>query len=226
MKKRVAALCLALALALTCAASALAAGGFNSSVLKKGRDVFVIDEDSSDTKASYVIQSMLETDRYYHYADDGILVFSPCVGEVDGHAVMSLCVLAFLDKAPFPEGINIRGLSLDIAGTRYTFTNLTDREIPLEGIRDDALAEGSFAMLDASSLSIMDALNKNRDKTVTVHVTGETKVWDFTLAQAEVDSIIHLYNLYVQAGGLSSENLKWLPAGSGSKLESVSIAKK
>lgn len=215
MKKRFLALLLTAAALCSCAFSAFAADGFDETVVKNADDIICYESVQEDLTA-YFVSSLHATERWYWTAegDEAVLVY-PCILVEDGKETYNVCFL--YDSR---SSLNIQSASFMIGGKSYEFRNI-DNNTAWYGGGGDPLWLSTLACieLDAGSLDLLSALVEHRDENIPVHLVCEGTSMEITLGQPELDGIIHLYNLYVQAGGTRAANLSQIPSGSGTEFD-------
>lgn len=223
MKKRFISLLLAAAFMFACAVPALAASGIDMGVIRKGEDILTLNEDDASGISSYTIASFLVNEANYHQCSDSVvLTLCPIIYGYPDYAAGGFCVAAFYDINTYPNGIDIDEMSITVGGSKYTFTSLTATEFGLGDSVSRSLrnwqGRSSMVVLDYDSAALLEAMRKNRSSEIKVSVkatNGES--WSFTMGQTEIDSDIHAYNLFCNAGGLSEANIKFMTEATATK---------
>lgn len=211
MKRRLFSLLLALCLAAGCALPALAAAGFDETVLQTAQDILRTDYTDQGVTAYYVA-SLRADERWFWTAEGNAAVqVYPCVLVREDGEIFTLC---FLHDARL--GLKIQNVTFTIGGRSYRFSGVSNDEEWYEGGEDMWwISELACVELDAGTLPMLEQLVEHRTESVQVSIEGENVHLSITLGQPEIDGIIHLYNLYRMAGGMRDENLQRMPAGSG-----------
>lgn len=228
MKKRIAGILLALCLVVSCSVSAFAASGFNSSVMKQGQNVVTSGDDMEGY--SYYELSDGEVYEYFYFPTETWVTYMPIVvssDTVDSFAITfnmadydyesSIYSDYYADSSYYsdyyytwredhffslPEQVIFK-----VGNTRYVFSNLdVDMEYDY-GFFQTSYVEDFTIWLDGNSCKMMEDMIAHRNDTVRVRIKGALYDYDFELDQDTIDKFIHLYNLYVQAGGTRSDNL-------------------
>lgn len=212
MKKRIVSLLLTLALALVCAAPALAAQGFDVNVMRNAVDIYEMGDDM-EGEVSFTIKSLVDNDGLILKCSDGSYqMFLPIVIAVDEGEDYCLAITNMGDSYRYINEVIIK-----VGDTRYTFTDLdVDRSHSL----GEPYIETAKIILDSRTLTVIEDMVKNPDAEVKVRVKGRNASIDFTLSDEIKDGMVHLYNLFAQAGGLRQSNMERI-AGIGTPCEIV-----
>lgn len=180
-----------------------AAAGFDSSVLKNAPDITV--SAYEDGGNAYKISSLQGVN--FSSSKDLVLYFEVSVLEdntAEGY------MLSF-QYASYDLVLDIQEIKVEIDNKVYTFSNPASRMNLLASPSDRAIIqEAATIVIGQDSLSFMQDLMEHRNETVKVSLTGTEQELYFELPQNVKDSAIHMYNLYVQAGGTRAENLAYL----------------
>lgn len=213
MKKRLAVLFAVCALVLTCSLTAFAAVSFDEDAVKNAQDIAVY-QDESCSYTAYQINSILQQPTW-HAAEEGGAAFllTPEITTYRDKGGFEF-VLNFWHENFADEPLTVQSITLEAGGHKYTFNNI---EASVVGTFESGSGK-QFAMSEVDvtlvpgTLTLMDDINADRNAAVKVTYTTSEGELSYYLSQQEKDSMIHLYNLYAQAGGLSSENIKAVSA--------------
>lgn len=199
MKKRLLCVLAAFVFVLACAVPAFAASGFNLSVMRTGEDIMEI-YDRTDKSYTYTVKSLYHNEDFIYYNDDGgEFCFLPMVISDDDYDCYAITI-----QYEGKQFMYANSATFEIAGKQYIFTDL-DPTYERVGGRTPC-RETFTIILDPDSQPMMEALINNRSKSVRVLVDGSNFIEDYTMDTDMKNYTIHLYNLFVQAGGLRDDN--------------------
>lgn len=226
MKKRVTVLFLTAVLAFMCALPAFASSGFNLSVIQNGKDVCTISEDKSKDVYTYSIDSFFKNEANFHICSDDVYVaLCPFAYGYSKYGGIGFGVVYFYRESAYPGELYINALSVKVGNKSYNFSELPSTELPQASETYDQRLKGfkgriAYIALDSGSMAMMEDFIAHRSDTIKASVKADNSSrWSFTLGKTEIDSDIHLYNLFNLAGGLTKANLSFLPAGDATPCE-------
>lgn len=202
MRKHLVAIFLVTLFATMSVLSVHAATGFDGTVLKNAPDVVMSTYEESGT--AYTIGSLSETT---FNAKDSALKFGVDVLQDDtaeGY-MLNVCYGAY-------DLLGIKEIKVNINNTIYTFSNPIIRisVVPTKG--QAIVLENATIIIGEESLAFMQDLIDHRNESITMQLVADERICSFEVPVVVKDSMIHMYNLYVQAGGTRTENLKNLKA--------------
>lgn len=213
MKKRFVVFCLAMFMACISVLPAYAAKGFDNSVLENGQDIVVYKDDMSGIE-TFRVKGMMENKKIED-SPFGTVTVEAMVSSNSEMEIYNILFSYYADNWAFIDEIVFK-----IGQKRYVFSNLYfDRKI----LRDATIKETlSLTIDDEKSIQFMEDLMAHRDEAITVRLDGTAHNIDFELPKEVKDGMIHLYNLYVQAGGTRKENWRNPGTGSSMRVENIS----
>lgn len=211
MKKRIVSLLMALCLICVCSVSVFAADGLDLSVLRNGKDI-QYSENNQSGMAAYVLRSVAINETDIFYSNDGSSIsFTPAILAIkDG----STAIYNFNIKFTSNRFLNLKQVIFVIGEKSYIFYNIpTTRKYP-NNTSSGMYEEETLLALDDGSIQIINDIIDNRNAKgdpVKIIVEGANESFNLTLSNELTDGMIHLYNLFVEAGGTSKDNLYLFP---------------
>lgn len=221
MKKRLVSILMVCMLLITCALPAFAGTGFDESILLNAKDIK--HTENTDTGVGwYTTES---TSNVWHDSLEDVGGAETKVSlEADILVKRKLSYESFnlylwVDrKGDTP--VTIEKICIQIGNSKeYTYHYLFDINRNADSYQhkhsdgSQWLKDSFYVCLGEDSFAMLQDMIDNRDGYVQIWIQldGSEKFIKCTmLGQDEIDGIIHLYNLYKQAGGLSEDNLKAL----------------
>lgn len=203
MKKRIISFALSLIMLLGCGVLAFATSSFDRSVMRHGADIMVITEDDMEGEGSYAVKSIKDNALDTFSFDGGELEFYPMVYSDDSIDCYSLG-FTYYGSSP----IYINDIVFKIGDHRYVFTDVNSYSC--QHSSSGLYKEREILIMDSYSMTMLSDIAEHRDETIKVRVKGKKQNLDFEPSDEMKNGMIHLYNLYVQAGGLSKSNLSTL----------------
>lgn len=181
-----------------------AAAGFDGSVLKNAPDITT--STYEETGTAYTISS-LKGESFFSPDKDFLLQFEVGVLQDD---VAEGYVLS-VSYGSYTYALNVQEIKVDIGDKVYIFSKPISR-MSVIGTEGQAIVKETTTIIIAeNSLPFMQELIAHRDEVIKVSLIGVAdQNIDFELPKSVKDSAIHMYNLYVQAGGTRAENLAYL----------------
>lgn len=202
MKKRIISLFMVFAVVSTCILPALAAPGFDKSVFRNAEDILA-SEDEMGGSGAYSIDSLFNANNSYYFQTDddtnrAVIYVRPMVTYTDRKEQYLFIIDIYARENFYTNQVTIK-----VGNRRYVFTNpYTDFET-----YENICEETTLISMDADTLkSLMNDIIEHRDEEIKVRISGDDYNADITMADFTKDGVIHLYNLFVQAGGLRQEN--------------------
>lgn len=198
MKKKLVSLALATLLIISIPISAFASPDFNSDILTKRDDLYLISDDMTGITYVYTL-GWSEGKTVIRPSSDAIVLFSSYIGLTDPGDFFSF---AFHYK-----GYELAGLDtifIKIGDNRYTFSNCsTSQSVESNGTVFESI---SFNLTN-NLLSFMDDLIQHRDEEIKVRLHGTIRSFDFTFTDEMKSEILTLYDIYANGGGLHKSNI-------------------
>ena len=178
-----------------------AADGFDLTVFE-GAENIGVDEDEMEGDAYIDLESYKPCFFEPGYSENYYCSFYPSiyVSGDDGRAVFRMFCRFFGESWAFIDEIIIK-----VGDNRYSFTNVeADRKVD-----DDTsdIIEVVAIVIDSNSVAFMKDLQLHSKDTIKVRLKGDNYNCDFTMSDTMIESILNMYDLYVQAGGTDSDNL-------------------
>jgi len=217
MKKKFISLFLAFMFLFACALPAFAGAGFDKSILLNDENVYY-EEFANGGGGTYWPDATRVT---YHDSQNDVggvqtkIRFNPVIRINDKNDYENFRLFLWVyRKGDTP--VNVDALCIRVSNSKeYTDHFFEAPKVNYSGKQrkvDDTqwLTDSCYVDLNKDSFALIDDIIANRDGTVEIWISLDTSddwIYCAALSQDEIDSVIHLYNLYKQAGGLRKNNL-------------------
>lgn len=225
MKKRFVSLFLACMFVFACALPAFAGVGFDESVLNNAKDIEHTENTDTDV-GWYTVES---TSDIWHDSQNDVggvqtrINLEPDILISRKNSWEKFNLYLYVDRKG-DTSIKVDNICFRIKNSKtYTDHYFYD---PLVGSgkgqhdhKDGSswMQDEFYIRLNKTSFAMMEDMIANRDGTVEIWISLDTSnefIHCVDLSQDDIDGLIHLYNLYKQAGGLREENLTAIESGS------------
>lgn len=210
MKKRMLSLAVAVIFIVSNALISYASPRFNMSVFENADDITVKYDDISNT-TTISSTSLLkgEGDIKLDYNYDYVSIY-PRVISILPADQYTWNIDYFAKNWMFIEKVSFK-----VGNTVYAFTDFTtSRKVYSDATIQEHLAFG----ITSDSMMFMQDLIEHRDEKIKVRLSSESDYIDFFLPDKVKDGIINVYNLYSQAGGTDTTNMKLITAIEDTKI--------
>lgn len=215
MKKRLVALLLTAAVLCAGMLSAYAAKGFDCTVMENGADIIVTKDEIGGIE-HFQVKGLMENNKIE--TDFGVVTFNAMASTNSALDLYALHFQYYADDWAF-----IKEIIFKVGNKRYIISDINaDRKIRTSSRNYIIQETSAIAINDAESIKFMEDLIAHREESIMVRLDGTERNIDFELPKEMKDGMIHLYNLYVQAGGTRTGN--WLDPGTGSTMRVETIS--
>ena len=211
MKKRVVSLIISAFIVCSCILTVMASSGLDLDVLRKGEDIQYA-ESNQDDMAAYALSSLAKNNNDVYYSEDGSIVsFTPVLFARKTSDSMIYCYDIKFTSNRF---LNLKQVIFIIGNVNYIFSDIyTTFNYPYSTTSGKYEEEASFSLDDASIQMLAD-IAENRDnqgEPVEVILEGSNESFTLIMNDELTNGMIHLYNLFVNAGGTSESNQYLFP---------------
>lgn len=216
MKKRLAAIAVTLCLAMSLGNPAFAASGFNAGLLRSNDDVLYFSDDMEGW--SYYELLFGERYEYFYYPTETWVSYEPRVYSTNTsdcfelHFNLTDYMYEYESKSEYLSSRHFYALPekiiFKVGNTRYEFYDFdVSMDYDLSAVRTSYIEEFDL-VFDSNSYKLIETIAANPSSTVSVRIKGALYDYDFEMSESDVENIVKLYNLYVQAGGTRTQNLE------------------
>ena len=211
MKKRVVSLIISAFIVCSCILTVMASSGLDLNVLRKGEDIQYT-ESNRDDIAAYVLSSIAKNNNDVYYSEDGSIVsFTPIIFARKTSDSMTYCYDIKFTSNRF---LNLKQVIFIIGNVNYIFSDIyTTLNYPYSTTSGKYEEEAIFSLDDVAIQMIAD-IAENRDnqgQPVEVILEGSDESFTLIMNDELTNGMIHLYNLFVNAGGTSESNQYLFP---------------
>ena len=211
MKKRVVSLIISAFIVCLCILTVMASSGLDLNVLRKGEDIQYT-ESNRDDMAVYVLSSIAKNNNDVYYSEDGSIVsFYPAILARKKSDSMTYCYDIKFTSNRF---LNLKQVTFIIGNVNYIFSDIYATFNYPYSTTSGKYEEETILSLDDGSIQMLADIAENRDnqgEPVKVILEGSNESFTLIMNDALTNGMIHLYNLFVNAGGTSESNQYLFP---------------
>ena len=211
MKKRVVSLIISAFIACSCILTVMASSGLDLNVLRKGEDIQYT-ESYQDDMAAYVLSSIAKNNNDVYYSEDGSIVsFTPAILARKTSDSITYCYDIKFTSNRFLE---INQVIVIVGNNQYIFYDIPTVRRDPRNTTSGMYEEEAMICLDNGSVQMLENIIENRDnqgEPVQVIIAGKSESFRLELNDELTNGMIHLYNLFVEAGGTSENNMYLVP---------------
>ena len=189
----------------------MASSGLDLNVLRKGEDIQYT-ESNRDDIAVYVLSSIAKNNNDVYYSEDGSIVsFTPTILARKKSDSMTYCYDIKFTSNRF---LNLKQVTFIIGNVNYIFSDISAIFNYPYSTTSGKYEEETFLSLDDGSIQMLADIAENRDnqgEPVKVILEGSNESFTLIMNDELTNGMIHLYNLFVNAGGTSESNQYLFP---------------
>ena len=211
MKKRVVSLIISAFIVCSGILTVMASSGLDLNVLRKGEDIQYT-ESNRDDMAVYVLSSIAKNNNDVYYSEDGSIVsFYPAILARKKSDSMTYCYDIKFTSNRF---LNLKQVTFIIGNVNYIFSDISAIFNYPYSTTSGKYEEETILSLDDGSIQMLADIAENRDnqgEPVKVILEGSNESFTLIMNDELTNGMIHLYNLFVNAGGTSESNQYLFP---------------
>ena len=189
----------------------MASSGLDLNVLRKGEDIQYT-ESNRDDIAVYALSSIAKNNNDVYYSEDGSIVsFTPAILARKKSDSMTYCYDIKFTSNRF---LNLKQVTFIIGNVNYIFSDISAIFNYPYSTTSGKYEEETFLSLDDGSIQMLADIAENRDnqgEPVKVILEGSNESFTLIMNDELTNGMIHLYNLFVNAGGTSESNQYLFP---------------
>ena len=211
MKKRVVSLIISAFIGCSCILTVMASSGLDLNVLRKGEDIQYT-ESNRDDIAVYALSSIAKNNNDVYYSEDGSIVsFTPAIlARKKSDSMTYYYDIKFTSN----RFLNLKQVTFIIGNVNYIFSDISAIFNYPYSTTSGKYEEETFLSLDDGSIQMLADIAENRDnqgEPVKVILEGSNESFTLIMNDELTNGMIHLYNLFVNAGGTSESNQYLFP---------------